>query len=65
MLFALFGIPLNVVILNKVGKCMLAIERSFCNFLEKKIDRGVRIELLFFTVSKDVELMNDCDKQYN
>jgi len=43
VLFALFGIPLNVVILNRVGKYMLAIERNFCNFLEKKIDRGVRI----------------------
>uniref|UniRef100_A0A672PIN1 Potassium channel subfamily K member 17-like n=1 Tax=Sinocyclocheilus grahami TaxID=75366 RepID=A0A672PIN1_SINGR len=29
VLFALFGIPLNVVILNRVGKYMLAIERNF------------------------------------
>lgn len=43
VLFAIFGIPLNIVILNKVGKYMLAIEKRFCNYLEKKIDRGVSI----------------------
>ncbi|XP_037342750.2 potassium channel subfamily K member 17 [Pungitius pungitius] len=37
--FALFGIPLNLVVLNRVGKYMLAIERSFSNFLEGKTKR--------------------------
>ncbi|XP_056151324.1 potassium channel subfamily K member 17 [Lampris incognitus] len=34
--FALFGIPLNVVVLNRVGKYMLVIERSLCDFLQGK-----------------------------
>ncbi|XP_068195360.1 potassium channel subfamily K member 16 [Antennarius striatus] len=37
--FALFGIPLNVVVLNRVGKYMLAIERNISDFLEKKTKR--------------------------
>ncbi|XP_028994277.1 potassium channel subfamily K member 17 isoform X2 [Betta splendens] len=37
--FALFGIPLNVVVLNRVGKYMLAIERNISDFLEGKTGR--------------------------
>lgn len=40
--FALFGIPLNMVVLNRVGKYMLVIERRISNFLEGKTDRRVR-----------------------
>ncbi|KAL7862397.1 hypothetical protein SRHO_G00138380, partial [Serrasalmus rhombeus] len=36
VVFAVFGIPLNLVVLNRVGKYMLAIERKFCNFVAKK-----------------------------
>uniref|UniRef100_A0A4W5MH91 Potassium channel, subfamily K, member 17 n=1 Tax=Hucho hucho TaxID=62062 RepID=A0A4W5MH91_9TELE len=31
--FALFGIPLNMVVLNRVGKYMLAIERNLTRFM--------------------------------
>lgn len=41
--FALFGIPLNIVVLNRVGKYILAIERNISNFLEKKTSRKVRM----------------------
>ncbi|KAM3594509.1 uncharacterized protein V6R79_009151 [Siganus canaliculatus] len=37
--FALFGIPLNMVVLNRVGKYMLAIERNVSDFLEVKTGR--------------------------
>ncbi|KAI3367274.1 hypothetical protein L3Q82_008320 [Scortum barcoo] len=37
--FALFGIPLNMVVLNRVGKYMLAIERNISDFLEGKTRR--------------------------
>ncbi|XP_045918865.1 potassium channel subfamily K member 17 [Micropterus dolomieu] len=37
--FALFGIPLNIVVLNRVGKYMLAIERNISDFLEGKTGR--------------------------
>ncbi|XP_041828625.1 potassium channel subfamily K member 17 isoform X1 [Melanotaenia boesemani] len=37
--FALFGIPLNMVVLNRVGKYMLALERSISDFLEGKSGR--------------------------
>ncbi|KAM8914566.1 potassium channel subfamily K member 17-like [Spinachia spinachia] len=37
--FALFGIPLNLVVLNRVGKYMLAIERKISDFLEGKTGR--------------------------
>lgn len=40
--FALFGIPLNMVVLNRVGKYMLVIERRISNFLEGKTDQRVR-----------------------
>lgn len=44
--FALFGIPLNMVVLNRVGKYMLAIERNICGFLEVKTGRRVRRSLI-------------------
>ncbi|KAM4543041.1 potassium channel subfamily K member 17-like [Odontesthes bonariensis] len=37
--FALFGIPLNMVVLNRVGKYMLVLERSISDFLEGKSGR--------------------------
>ncbi|KAK2825894.1 hypothetical protein Q5P01_020108 [Channa striata] len=37
--FALFGIPLNVVVLNRVGKYMLVIERNISDFLQGKTKR--------------------------
>ncbi|KAM6973292.1 potassium channel subfamily K member 17-like [Aplochiton taeniatus] len=37
--FALIGIPLNLVVLNRVGKYMLAIEGSACDFVERKTNR--------------------------
>ncbi|XP_073323297.1 potassium channel subfamily K member 17 [Pagrus major] len=37
--FALFGIPLNMVVLNRVGKYMLVIERNISDFLEEKTRR--------------------------
>ncbi|CAB1428170.1 unnamed protein product [Pleuronectes platessa] len=37
--FALFGIPLNMVVLNRVGKYMLVIERNISDFLERKTRR--------------------------
>lgn len=45
--FALFGIPLNIVVLNRVGKYMLAFERNISDFLEsKKI--GKKMWMRFF-----------------
>lgn len=44
--FALFGIPLNMVVLNRVGKYMLAIERNISDFLEGKTGRRVRRSLI-------------------
>ncbi|XP_076605139.1 potassium channel subfamily K member 17-like [Chaetodon auriga] len=37
--FALFGIPLNMMVLNRVGKYMLVIERNISDFLEGKTGR--------------------------
>lgn len=37
--FALIGIPLNMVVLNRVGKYMLVIERNACDFAERKTNR--------------------------
>ncbi|KAG7225217.1 hypothetical protein INR49_014776 [Caranx melampygus] len=37
--FAVFGIPLNMVVLNRVGKYMLVIERNISDFLEGKTGR--------------------------
>lgn len=48
--FALFGIPLNVVVLNRVGKYMLVIVKNISTLLEGKIMHGVRryfIRMLF------------------
>lgn len=41
--FALFGIPLNVVVLNRVGKYMLASVRNLADFLEEKSGRRVSL----------------------
>ncbi|XP_012737328.2 potassium channel subfamily K member 16-like [Fundulus heteroclitus] len=47
--FALFGIPLNVVVLNRVGKYMLALERNVSDFLEEKSKRkGCRFFIHLF-----------------
>lgn len=43
--FAVFGIPLNMVVLNRVGKYMLAIERNVSDFLE--VRTGGRVRKLF------------------
>ncbi|XP_030643228.1 potassium channel subfamily K member 17-like [Chanos chanos] len=51
VLFALFGIPLNVVVLNRVGKYMLAIERNLCNFIMKKTNRKTCVPVSIHTVS--------------
>lgn len=53
--FALFGIPLNVVVLNRVGKYMLTLERNVSDFLEGKSGRKVskwwgRNKLFFFVL---------------
>ncbi|CAN9502012.1 unnamed protein product [Ophioblennius macclurei] len=37
--FALFGIPLNVAVLNRVGKYMLAMERKMSDFIKEKTGR--------------------------
>ncbi|XP_035529979.1 potassium channel subfamily K member 17 [Morone saxatilis] len=37
--FALFGIPLNLVVLSRVGKYMLVIERNISDFIEEKAGR--------------------------
>ncbi|KAM9777965.1 potassium channel subfamily K member 17-like [Neosynchiropus ocellatus] len=49
--FALFGIPLNVVVLNKVGKYMLALGRAISEFLEKKTGRPKCTRFLVHLVS--------------
>ncbi|XP_066512444.1 potassium channel subfamily K member 17-like [Hoplias malabaricus] len=55
VVFALFGIPLNLLVLNRVGKYMLAIERKFCNFVAKKIKyqkcMRLSIHFVFFLIS--------------
>lgn len=40
--FALFGIPLNMVVLNRVGKYMLVSEKNIANFLEERSGGRVR-----------------------
>lgn len=40
--FALFGIPLNVVVLNRVGKYMLVIVKNISTLLEGKTKHMVR-----------------------
>ncbi|XP_062378691.1 potassium channel subfamily K member 17 [Sardina pilchardus] len=49
--FALFGIPLNVVVLNKIGKYMLSIERRLCDFIAKKTERKRCVEVLIHSLS--------------
>ncbi|KAM8834263.1 potassium channel, subfamily K, member 16-like [Synchiropus picturatus] len=49
--FALFGIPLNVVVLNKVGKYMLALGRTIAEFLEKRTGRPKCTRFLVHLVS--------------
>ncbi|KAM6973244.1 potassium channel, subfamily K, member 16-like [Aplochiton taeniatus] len=39
VLFMLIGIALNVMVLNRVGECMLTIQRSACDFVERKTNR--------------------------
>ncbi|KAK7904498.1 hypothetical protein WMY93_017105 [Mugilogobius chulae] len=48
--FALFGIPLNIVVLNRVGKYMLAIERNISEFLEGKMTKTSKKMCMRFTV---------------
>ncbi|XP_076833933.1 potassium channel subfamily K member 17-like [Brachyhypopomus gauderio] len=36
VVFAIVGIPLNIVVLNRVGKNMLAVERKVCTFIAEK-----------------------------
>ncbi|KAF5896229.1 potassium channel subfamily K member 16-like, partial [Clarias magur] len=43
VIFAIFGIPLNMVVLNQVGKYMLAIERNFCTMIAKKTSHQKRV----------------------
>lgn len=42
--FAIIGIPLNMVVLNQVGKYMLAIERNFCTSIAKKTNHQVKLQ---------------------
>ena len=44
--FALFGIPLNMVVLNRMGEYMLVLERNISNLIEGKIRRRVRRSLI-------------------
>lgn len=41
VIYAIFGIPLNMLVLNQVGKYMLAIEKNFCNSIAKKTTNQV------------------------
>lgn len=45
VVFAIFGIPLNMVVLNRVGKYMLASERNFSNFIANKTNYQVKFQL--------------------
>ncbi|XP_018616715.2 potassium channel subfamily K member 17-like [Scleropages formosus] len=49
--FALFGIPLNVVVLNKVGKYMLLIEMNFCEFITTKTGHKRCIKVVIHSLS--------------
>uniref|UniRef100_A0A3B3BT39 Potassium two pore domain channel subfamily K member 16 n=1 Tax=Oryzias melastigma TaxID=30732 RepID=A0A3B3BT39_ORYME len=49
--FALFGIPLNVVVLNKVGKYMLSLERNISDFLQRKLGGKTCIRFFIHLVS--------------
>ncbi|KAJ0062809.1 hypothetical protein NL108_008081, partial [Boleophthalmus pectinirostris] len=48
--FALFGIPLNIVVLNRVGKYMLVIERNISDFLETKMSKSGKKICVRFSV---------------
>ncbi|XP_029981756.1 potassium channel subfamily K member 17-like [Sphaeramia orbicularis] len=49
--FAVFGIPLNIVVLNRVGKYMLAIERNISDFLQGKTGRRMCTRFFVHLVS--------------
>ncbi|XP_039993761.1 potassium channel subfamily K member 17 [Xiphias gladius] len=49
--FALFGIPLNLVVLNRVGKYMLVIERNISDFLEGKTRQRICTRFFVHLVS--------------
>ncbi|XP_013865710.1 potassium channel subfamily K member 17 isoform X2 [Austrofundulus limnaeus] len=49
--FALFGIPLNVVVLNRVGKYMLALERNISDFIEGKTKRKTCTRFFVHSIS--------------
>ncbi|XP_072266104.1 potassium channel subfamily K member 17 [Pyxicephalus adspersus] len=43
--FALFGIPLNVILLNRIGQKMLYLVQRYANFLGRKIQRKKMVKL--------------------
>ncbi|XP_040207770.1 potassium channel subfamily K member 17 [Rana temporaria] len=43
--FALFGIPLNVILLNRIGQKMLYLVQRYSNFLGTKIQRKKMVKL--------------------
>ncbi|XP_064164005.1 potassium channel subfamily K member 17 [Anguilla rostrata] len=49
--FALFGIPLNVVVLNKIGKYMLVIGRMVSSLIEQKLNQKRGISVLVHLIS--------------
>ncbi|KAL4624255.1 potassium channel subfamily K member 17-like [Arapaima gigas] len=49
--FALFGIPLNVLVLNRVGKYMLLIEREFCKFIQTKTRHKKCVKVTIHSIS--------------
>ena len=58
--FALFGIPLNMVVLNRVGKYILVIERNVSDFLEGKTGRRVRT---FWIISSNIWVYGGTERQ--
>ncbi|MBN3299079.1 KCNKG protein, partial [Amia calva] len=51
VLFALFGIPLNLVVLNRIGKYMIAIEEIVCDFIASKINYRRTTQCVIHTLS--------------
>ncbi|KAK6488674.1 potassium channel subfamily K member 17-like [Huso huso] len=51
VLFALVGIPLNVVVLNKFGKFMLSIEQRISDYIGRKINRRKTARVLITGIS--------------
>ncbi|XP_028848273.1 potassium channel subfamily K member 17 [Denticeps clupeoides] len=49
--FALIGIPLNMVVLNKVGQYMLAFERNICNFIVRRMNHKKIVRVFIHTMS--------------